>query len=195
MNTSGVLTMRPIHAALSMLALGFAAATPAAAQQASEPKVNLVIVYGDDKCPESDADTITVCARKDEGERYRIPEPLRENLSPQNEAWNQKVRAYETLTKTGAQSCSPVGAGGWTGCSSKLINEAYAEKKTDPGIRAAQLIADERAKRLGNVDADAAETQAAVEQQEEQMIARRKLEQQASGEAVAAETPPPTPPK
>jgi hypothetical protein len=187
--------MRSIHAALSMLALGLAAATPAAAQEASEPKVNLVIVYGNDKCPESDADTITVCARKDEGERYRIPEPLRENPSPQNEAWNQKVRAYETVTKTGAQSCSPVGAGGWTGCSSKLINEAYAEKKTDPGIRAAQLIAEERARRLANVDADAAETQAAVEQQEEQIIARRRLEQQASGQAPEPDSPPPAPPK
>ncbi|MEY4952946.1 MAG: hypothetical protein RL299_1370 [Pseudomonadota bacterium] len=187
--------MRPILAALPVLALGLAAASPAAAQQANEPKVNLLIVYGDDKCPESDVDTITVCARKDEGERYRIPETLRESVSPQNEAWNQKVRAYETYTKTGAQSCSPVGAGGWTGCSSKLINEAYAEKKTDPGIRAAQLIAEERARRLGDVDADAAETQAAVEQQEEQIIARRKLEQQASGQAPELETPPPAPPK
>ncbi|MBX9644403.1 MAG: hypothetical protein K2W91_09935 [Novosphingobium sp.] len=187
--------MRPIHAALASLALGLATAAPAQAQQTSEPKVNLVIVFGEDKCPESDAGTITVCARKDEGERYRIPEPLRENLSPQNEAWNQKVRAYETLTKTGTQSCSPVGAGGWTGCSSKLINEAYAQKKTDPGIRAAQLIAEERARRLANIDSDAAETQAAVERQEEQIIARRKLEQQASGEAPEPETPPPTPPK
>lgn len=185
--------MRPIHAALAALAIGLAAATPAAAQEAAEPKVNMVIVFGNDKCPESDADTITVCARKDEGERYRIPVALRESVSPQNEAWNQKVRAYETITKTGAQSCSPVGAGGWTGCSSKLINEAYAEKKTDPGIRAAQLIAEERAKRLANVDADAAETQAEVEQQEEQILARRKLEQQASGEAPEPETPPPPP--
>lgn len=186
--------MRPIHAVIAILALGLAAARPAAAQEANEPKVNLVIVFGEDKCPESDVDTITVCARKDEGERYRIPEPLRENLSPQNESWNQKVRAYETLTKTGTQSCSPVGAGGWTGCSGKLINEAYAEKKINPDIRAAQLIAEERARRLANVDADAAETQAAVEQQEERMIARRKLEQQASGQAPEPEAPP-APPK
>ncbi|MFO1255149.1 MAG: hypothetical protein U1E37_05705 [Sphingomonadaceae bacterium] len=183
--------MRPIHAALGALVLGLGLAAPASAQQANEPKVNMVIVFGEDKCPVSDPDTITVCARKDEGERFRIPETLREHPSPQNEAWNQKVRAYETVTRTGTQSCSPVGAGGWTGCSSKLINEAYAEKKTDPSIRAGQLIAEERAKRLSTVDADAAQTQAAVEQQEEQVIARRKLEQQASGEAAPAETPPP----
>jgi len=185
--------MRPIHAALAVLALGFANGSPAFAQQAAEPKVNMVIVYGNDKCPESDADTITVCARKDEGERFRIPEALREHPSPQNEAWNQKVRAYETLTKTGAQSCSPVGAGGWTGCSAKLINEAYAEKQSDPKIRAAALDAEERARRLETIDADAAETQAEVEQQEEQILARRKLEQQASGQAPEPEVPAPAP--
>ena len=185
--------MRPIHAALAILTLGLAAGTPAAAQQAAEPKVNMLIVYGNDKCPESDADTITVCARKDEGERFRIPESLRENFSPQNEAWNQKVRAYETVTRSGAQSCSPVGAGGWTGCSAKLINEAYAEKKTDPKIRAAELIAAERAKRLATIDQDAAQTQADVEQQEEQILARRKLEQQASGAAPEPDSPPPAP--
>jgi len=187
--------MRSFQVALAVLAVGLACGTPARAQEAAEPKVNMVIVFGEDKCPESNADTITVCARKDEGERFRIPESLREHASPENEAWNQKVRAYETLTKTGAQSCSPVGAGGWTGCSAKLINDAYAEKKTDPGIRAGQLIAEERAKRLSTIDQDAAETQAAVEQQEEQIIARRKLEQQASGEAPEPDAPPPAPPK
>lgn len=186
--------MRSIPAAIAVLAFGLASGTPALAQEAAEPKVNMVIVFGKDKCPESDADTITVCARKDEDERFRIPVALRENPSPLNEAWNQKVRAYETVTRSGAQSCSPVGAGGWTGCSSKLINEAYAEKQSDPSIRAAQLIADERAKRLATIDSDAAETQADVEQQEEQILARRKLEQQASGQVPEPETPP-APPK
>jgi hypothetical protein len=69
--------MRPLIAAIP-LALGLALAGPAVAQDtAPEPKMNMVIIYGDDKCPESSDDTITVCARKGEGERYRIPEPLR----------------------------------------------------------------------------------------------------------------------
>ena len=74
-------------------------------------------------------------------------------------------------------SCSPVGAGGWTGCEGKLINDAYAEKKIDPGIKFGQMIADERAKRLATIDQDSAETQARVEAVEAQMEARRKAEE------------------
>ena len=169
--------MRPITAILAPMLLSALLAGPAMAQDAPEPKVNQLIVFGQDACPQSTDDTITVCARKDEGERYRIPEPLREHSSPQNEAWNNKVLAYETVSKTGTMSCSPVGAGGWTGCSGKLINDAYAEKKLDPGIKFGQMIADERAKRLQTLDADAAETQARVEAVEAQMEERRKAEE------------------
>lgn len=151
-------------------------AVPAAAQDAPEPKVNQLIVFGEDACPVSTDDTITVCARKNEGERFRIPETLREHRSPQNEAWNNKVLAYETVGRTGTMSCSPVGGGGWTGCAGKLINDAYAEKAIDPSIQFGQLIADERAKRLATIDQDSAETQARVEQVEAQMEARRKAE-------------------
>lgn len=168
--------MRPITAMLAPLMLAGLYVAPAAAQDAAEPKVNALIVYGDDRCPESTDDTITVCARKSEGERYRIPENLREHSSPQNEAWNNKVIAYETVTKTGTQSCSAVGAGGWTGCSGKLINDAYAEKKLDPNVKFAELVAAERAKRLETLDQEAAETQARVEAVEAQMDARRKAE-------------------
>ena len=183
--------MRPITAMLAPLLL---VAAPAWAQDAAEPKVNQLIVFGTDSCPQSTDDTITVCARKDESERYRIPEPLREHFSPQNEAWNNKVRAYETVGRTGTMSCSPVGAGGWTGCSGKLINDAYAEKKIDPGIKFGQMIADERAKRLSTIDADAAETQARVEALEIQMEERRKAEE-AKADKDPNDTNAPVPPK
>ena len=190
--------MRAIATALAAVAIGFAA-SPALAQQAAEPKVNLVIVYGDDKCPESTDDTIVVCPRLDEGERYRIPPSLRTSESPANEAWTQRVRSLEYVGATGTMSCSPVGVGGWTGCTGRLIDQAYAEKANAPGVRAGELIAAEREKRLAGIDAEAASTQAEVEQQEEQLIARRKLEEQASGNPVttdpAAPPPAPVPPK
>jgi hypothetical protein len=169
--------MRPITAILAPMMLSALFAGPVAAQGAPEPKVNTLIVYGDEKCPESTDDTITVCARKGENERYRIPEELREHPSPQNEAWNNKVLAYETVSRTGTMSCSPVGAGGWTGCEGKLINQAYAERKLEPGVKFGQMIAAERAKRLETIDQDAAETQARVEAVEAQMEARRKAEE------------------
>ncbi|MFA7604111.1 MAG: hypothetical protein WCY29_13970 [Novosphingobium sp.] len=160
-------------------------ATPAAAQDGGD-KFNMVIVYGQDECPQPQGDEITVCARKDEAERYRIPEALRGSESPQNDAWNNKVLAYEMVGRTGTLSCSPVGAGGFTGCAQQMIDKAYAEKGSDPSIRFSELIAAERARRLSTIDADAAAAQARVEQAEREYEARREAEQ--SGSAPA--TPP-----
>jgi hypothetical protein len=180
--------MRPILALAAVLAL----TAPAYAQDAAEPKVNQLIVFGDDPCPASDDGTITVCARKAEGERYRIPEELRESNSPQNEAWNNKVLAYERVGRTGTMSCSPTGAGGWTGCSGQLIDQAYAEKQSAPELRFAELIAAEREKRLATVDLEAAETQKRVEELEKQMEERQKAAEE--GKDPFAEEPLPAPP-
>ncbi len=177
--------MRPLIATAS-LAMLLTAAVPALAQDAPEPKVNQLIVYGDDKCPESEGDTITVCARKAEAERYRIPAALRGSASPQNEAWTNRVASYEMVGRSGTMSCSPVGAGGWTGCSGKLIDAAYAEKKASPDVKFGELIAAERAKRLSTIDKEAAETQARVEKLEDEIEARRKAEAEDAAKAEAA---------
>ena len=194
--------MRPIHAAIATLATVLALASPAAAQQAAEPKVNMVIVYGDDKCPESNPDEIVVCPRLDESERYRIPPALRVSQSPADQSWTQRVRSLEVVGQTGTMSCSPVGAGGWTGCTGKLINQAYEERKSDPSLGVGKMIAAEREKRLSTIDAEAARTQADVEEEEARVEARRKLEAQANGTATQGEPatatpqpPLPVPPK
>lgn len=149
------------------------ATAPAAAQDAGE-RVNQLIVYGDDPCPQSNGDEITVCARKDESERYRIPEPLRGSQSPQNDAWNNKVLAYETVGKTGIRSCSPTGAGGELGCTQRLIDAAYAEKAQGSDVKFGELIAQERAKRLATIDAEAEATQKRVEELERQYEERER---------------------
>lgn len=175
---------RTAMAAAAVLA-SLAFASPALAQDEGE-RVNQLIVYGDDPCPQStSAKEITVCARKDEGERYRIPEPLRGAQSPQNDAWTNKVMAYETVGRQGVLSCSPVGPGGSTGCLNKLINNAYAEKGIDAQNRFSDLIAAEREKRLSTIDAEAADTQARVEDAERDYDARKRAQEGA--EAVKAE--------
>lgn len=174
--------------AASLLPVLFAFAAPASAQDTGGEKVNQLIVYGDDPCPQSSGDEITVCARKDESERYRIPEPLRGSASPQNDAWNNKVLAYETVGKTGIQSCSPVGAGGSLGCTQKLIDNAYAEKREGSDVKFAELIAAERAKRLATIDAEAAETQKRVEEVEKQYEERQR-----AGEAGQSNSATPAP--
>lgn len=156
----------------------FALASPAAAQDSGGERVNQLIVYGDDPCPASDDGTITVCARKDEGERFRIPEVLRNDpLAVQNEAWTQRVKAYETVGAAGTKSCSPVGPGGMTGCMEQLIGRAYAEKAQGDDVQMGKLIEAEREKRLSTIDAEAAAEQARVEVLEKQYEEKRKREE------------------
>ena len=170
---------------ISPLAL-LAGTAPALAQSDGE-KVNQLIVYGDDVCPQSRENEITVCARKSEGERFRIPEVLRgDPLSPKNEAWTDRVQAYETVGAQGIASCSPVGSGGATGCMAKLIDAAYAEKREGGDIRFGQLIETERAKRLSTIDVEAAATQARVELLEKEYDAKIKAERDAETAGTAA---------
>lgn len=114
-----------------MLASALAlAATPAAVPaQNSSATVSEIIVYGTDPCPRSTDDEIVVCARKPEAERYRIPERLRQGGGYQSrQAWANKARQFEVVSRTGIQSCSPVGPGGFTGCTEGLIRDAFRER-------------------------------------------------------------------
>ncbi|MFM5929967.1 MAG: hypothetical protein ACKOPQ_03565 [Novosphingobium sp.] len=174
--------------ALSLAVL--AGATPALAQSSDSEKVNAVIVYGQDECPKPVGDEITICARKPEAERYRIPKGLRETPSATSESWNSRVLAYERVGKTGTMSCSAAGVGGWTGCSQKLIEQAYAEKQGED-MSFAKIVEDERNKRLATIDADAAATQARVEEAEKQIEARQKAEAEAAEAAKKAANPAP----
>jgi hypothetical protein len=173
-------------------ALAFAAfAVPAMAQSGStddggSDKVNQVIVYGDDPCPASTGDEITVCARKPEGERYRIPEPLRGIDQPTSEAWSNKVTAYETVGRFGTDSCSPVGAGGFTGCSQQMLQRARAERANGTDVKFGELIQKEREKRLSTIDATAAEEQVSVEAEERAYEARQKAAADAAAKGTAA---------
>jgi hypothetical protein len=181
----------PLAAAILVSAAGLVAtaglsASPALAQGDGE-KVNMVIIYGNDECPASSGDEITVCARKDEAERYRIPESLRGVEAPQNEAWNTRVLAYETVGQHGTHSCSPVGAGGITGCTQQLVDRAFAAREQDPSVRFSELIEAERERRLSTIDAEAEEAQARVEEAERAYEARIQAEQ---ARAQAAEPTP-----
>lgn len=184
--------------ALPLLAATAALAAPASAQDEDE-RVNMVIVYGDDACPDSTADEITVCARKDESERYRIPESLRLSDDPANIAWTERVERYEAIGAFGALSCSPTGAGGFTGCTQALIDAAYGEKREGSDVRFGQLIAEARAARLSTIDEAAAAEQARVEAIEKDYMERleRERRQALPGENAPAredDTPGDAPP-
>ena len=172
------LTLASFAAASLAPALLFAGASPAMAQDEGET-INQLIVYGEDPCPASTESEITVCARKEESERFRIPEILRQSDDPTNEAWTERVEAYETVGNFGTMSCDPSGYGGWTGCTQQLIDAAYEERRGSSDVRFSQLIEEERAKRLSTIDAEAAAEQERVEALEREYEARLEAERNA----------------
>ena len=186
---------------LSLSLLGSAA--PALAQglagpQPGDEKINQLIIYGDDACPQSNDDEIVVCARLAEADRYRIPKKLRDvENTPIKEAWNNRVLAYENVAASGTLSCSAIGAGGFTGCGLKDIDSAYAEKSQDIGLAFGRLIAAERNKRLSGIDAESELVEERVID-EERAAAAAKLQEQGnnilsedSGDVIAEELPSP----
>ena len=176
----------PLAAISAATFFTFGLSAPAQAQTGGET-INQLIVYGDDPCPQSTADTITVCARKDESERFRIPENLRQSGSPENTAWNERVLSYESIGDYGTLSCSPVGAGGWTGCAQEMIDTAYAERENSSAVRFSELIAEARAQRLAALDDEAAAEQARVEAEERVYFERQAEREAAEGEPQASD--------
>ena len=133
------------------------AAAPAAAQAPSaEPKISAMVVYGNDPCPPSTDDTIVVCARKPEGDRFRIPEILRGDPNdPKNQAWAERATALEYAGRSGIGSCSTSGSGGASGCFNQIVRDARADRRTAADVNWNALIEAARQERLGKIDEQA----------------------------------------
>ncbi|MGB3166246.1 MAG: hypothetical protein WBA68_05650 [Alteraurantiacibacter sp.] len=178
--------------ATALAAIGVLAAAPAMAQDQGGDRVNQVIIFGDDPCPQSDGDTITVCARLDESERYRTPPRLRQSNSPANESWTNRAQSLEAVGRFGPLSCTPVGAGGDLGCTVEMIEAAYAEREAGTDVRMAELVAQARQERLAGIDGETAEYQERVEALERAEFERRRAAQAREvGEEVVDPDPAP----
>ena len=154
---------------LTLLALTVAfAASPAlgqppAAAAPPEPRINQVIVYGDDPCPPSTEEEIVVCPRLSEDDRFRIPPNLRENPNdPASQSWAGRALELQYVGRTGTQSCSTVGPGGYTGCLGQMITQARAERR-DAGtdINWTRMIEEARREREARLQAATEEEEAA----------------------------------
>ena len=159
------------------------------AQENAGDKVTQRYVYGSDECEGStDPNEIVVCVRMDEEERFRIPENLRSDPnSPKNQAWTERVRSLEVLGRSGIDSCSPAGAGGFTGCTQELIRQAYAERASNGDAQAGRLIQEAREQRLSQIDQDAAAVEAR-EREIEAQLEKRRAEREAAETAAEGET-------
>ncbi len=152
-------------------------ASPAAAQDQGGDRVNMVIAYDEDDCPEPTIEgELVVCQIVVEAERYRIPSNLRQSDSPENNARSLEVQSIRYISDFGAMSCTPTGAGGFTGCTQQFIDQAYAERAEGENIRFSQLIEEARQERLSTIDGDAAAEQGRVEQIEREYLDRLERE-------------------
>lgn len=120
---------RSILIPLTLLALA------AGGARAAEPdeRIQALVVYGDDPCPQADDGSIVVCARKPESERYRIPKPLRDKaVTSGTQAWGSRVQTLDAASRAILpNSCSPIGSNGYTGCTLAMLRQWYAERQRD----------------------------------------------------------------
>ncbi|WP_435419179.1 hypothetical protein WAB17_06385 [Parerythrobacter aurantius] len=174
--------INPLTLAALLVAAMMPFTDPVAAQDDGGDKVRMVILYGDDAVPAADGDEILVVATLPESERYRIPEVLRSSDDPANTAWARRVESFRFVGDFGILSCSPSGAGGYTGCTQELIDAAFEARANAPGVRFAQLIEAARADRLSTIDEEAAAEQERVEAIERAYMER--LERERAGETA-----------
>lgn len=131
----------PLLAALAPLTMTLA--TPAFAQdedlaQSSTPpeKFSFLIAYGSDTCPTAEGDEIVVCAQQPEADRYRVPKELREEIKEEDvsaggAAWGATVEGYDDIARLSRpNSCSVVGTYGATGCTSAMLRQWFAERRS-----------------------------------------------------------------
>lgn len=180
-------------AAALAAALAAAAASPAAAQSADE-KINMVIAYSEAECPVAQPGEVVVCEILVEEDRYRIPSNLRYSTNPANQSLARQVDQIKYVGDFGAMSCTPAGAGGFTGCTQKFVEAWAADRKERDAVRFGQLIEQARADRLSTIDADAAAEQERVEMIEREYMQR--LERERAGELPGeGQLPPPPQPQ
>ena len=109
--------------ALAALAAPLTVAGPALAQRNSNEQV--LVIFGNDSCPRD-----TICVRRSESERFRIPQELRRiEPSGQSNSWAARARSMEYVGASGTNSCTPVGSGGWTGCYQQMLRQAREERR------------------------------------------------------------------
>lgn len=130
----------------------------AAALPAAEPRVNQLIIYGDDPCPQGTNEEIIVCARLPEDDRFRIPPNLRNNPNdPANQSWANRAIELSYVGRSGTDSCSTVGGSGFTGCFNQIVRQARAERAGRDEVNWNQMIEQARRERMRRIDEAEAE--------------------------------------
>jgi hypothetical protein len=132
-------------------------------------RVNQLIIYGDDPCPEStDPNEVTVCARLPDSDRYRVPPNLRDNPNePANNSWANRATELSYVGRTGTDSCSTVGGGGFTGCFNQIVTQARAERRAAGNdINWTRMVEEARQRRNARIEEQAEADEAEARRRE-----------------------------
>lgn len=104
-------------------------APPTAAEMPE--RISFLVAFGEEKCREPVGDEIVVCATVPENERYRIPVALRKKETViTDRSWSSAVETLDSFARDlRPNSCSVNGTGGFTGCTQKLLQTWFAERR------------------------------------------------------------------
>jgi hypothetical protein len=132
------------------------------AAEIADPRVNQLIVYGNDPCPQSSNEEIIVCARLPEDDRFRIPPGLRNDPNdPASQSWANRAIELSYVGRSGIGSCSPAGPGGMIGCFNQIVQQARAERAAAGDVNWARMIEEARQERMRRIgEAEVEETEA-----------------------------------
>ncbi len=94
-------------------------------------RISFLVAFGEEKCREAVGDEIVVCANVPEDERYRIPLALRKKETViTDRSWSSAVETLNSFARDlRPNSCSVNGSGGFTGCTQKLLQTWFAERR------------------------------------------------------------------
>ena len=102
----------------------------AAAADGAPKRIRSVALAVGQQCPKPTADEIIVCSTIEDP--YRIPRNLRgSEPTAANRAWTTRNEIADDAQRRAAglpNTCSPVGAGGQTGCTQQLLEQWSAEQ-------------------------------------------------------------------
>ena len=109
------------------------------AQQSVPPeRMSFLVTFGTEQCPKAEGDEIIVCATQPEGDRYRIPKPLRaDGVSDiAGGSWTSAVESLDSYARAILpNSCSVNGSNGFTGCLQQALQAWHAERRGAPNKR------------------------------------------------------------
>lgn len=96
-------------------------------------RVRSLLLRAGEVCPKSTDSEVVVCSTVEEP--YRIPKKLREpEPTAANRAWSTRVADADDVGRRDGGlpgTCSPIGAGGQTGCTQALLQQWSAERRAE----------------------------------------------------------------